>query len=437
MRRLLCCLMLLASPWAWAQMDLKEAFERALQVDPALQASRQELLGLEEVVPQARAALLPNVSASASRNRVWLDREELGVSSESNYFSLNNTLVLRQPLWRRPQWVQLEQARTQAGTAAFVRQRAQADLLVRLSSAYFDVLYAERSLELVAAVASASAQQLRSARRVFEAGQGTRTDIDEAQARFDQAQAQSVQARQSRDYARRQMALLVGQEVVGLKSLNVDAAAPPQISGSLDDWLALARSGNPDLQLARAKLSLAELEVRRVQAGHDPTLDLIGQRSLSKSENTQFPNSSYATTQIGVQLNLPIFAGGAVSSAVRQAVANREREVFVVEQVANELALKVQREVHSLQEGSDRLKAARQALLSASQLVVSTTKGVQAGTRTVLDTLNAAQREAEARRELALVHYQLQLSRLRLAALCGEDLLAIVEQLSRQLQASP
>jgi protease secretion system outer membrane protein len=436
-RRLFCILMLLASPWAWAEMDLKEAFERALQVDPALQASRQELLGLEEVVPQARAALLPNVSASASRNRVWLDREELGVSSASKYFSQNNTLVVRQPLWRRPQWVQLEQARTQAGTAEFVRRRAQADLLVRLSAAYFDLLYAERTLEFVAAVATASVQQLRSARRVFELGQGTRTDIDEAQARYDQAQAQSVQARQNRDYARRQMALLVGQEVLSLKSARVESAVPPQITGSLDDWLALARSGNADLQLARARLALAELEVRRAQAGHDPTLDLIGQRSLSKSENTQFPNSSYDTTQIGLQLNLPIFAGGAVSSAVRQAVANREREAFVVEQVSNDLTLKIQREVHSLQEGEDRLRAARQALLSAAQLVVSTTKGVQAGTRTVLDTLNAAQREAEVRRELALVHYQLQLSRLRLAALCGEDLLASAEQLSRQLQAAP
>jgi len=80
-------------------MDLAQAFELARQADPSFQSSRQELAGLNEVVPQARAALLPNVSASASRNRVWLDRQEQGGEFESNYFSLNNSLVVRQPLY--------------------------------------------------------------------------------------------------------------------------------------------------------------------------------------------------------------------------------------------------------------------------------------------------------------------------------------------------
>jgi outer membrane protein TolC len=219
--------------------------------------------------------------------------------------------------------------------------------------------------------------------------------------------------------------------------MRIEASEPLRPAGSLDEWLAKAKQHNPELQLARTKLALAELEVTKTQAAHDPTLDLVAQRSLSKSENTQSPNASYRSSQVGVQLNVPLYAGGGVQSAVRQAVANREREQFVVAQASNDLALKVQREYHALAEGPERLQAARQALRSASQLVFSTSKGIQAGTRTVVDQLNAVQREAETRRELALVHYQLQLAWLKLAALSGEELQASVDEVNRQLQAQP
>jgi outer membrane protein TolC len=166
-------------------------------------------------------------------------------------------------------------------------------------------------------------------------------------------------------------------------------------------------------------------------------LDLVGQRAISKSENTQSPRSNYLSTQIGVQLNVPLFAGGAVSSAVRQALANRDRERFVLEQVRKDLMLKVEREFNTLTEGGDRLAAARQSLHSARQLVVSVGKGIQAGTRTVIDRTHAMQRQAEALRELALVQYQLQLARLRLAALSGTGLTEAVEEVNRQLAAQP
>lgn len=434
-------LALLATVWvctpARAAMDLAQAFELARQADPSFQASRQELAALAEVVPQARAALLPNVSASVSRNRVWLDRLEPSGDVNSNYYSLNNSLLLRQPLWRRPQMLQLEQAKTQAASQGFLQRRAEADLLLRVASAYFDLLYADQSVALLRSVVAASAQQMVAARRGFELGQGTRTDIDEAQARSDLALAQSVQARQNRDMALRQMAMLVGQEVQAFKPMRTEAHEPQRPVGSLDDWLAKARLNNPELQLARTKLALAELEVTKTQAAHDPTLDLVAQRTLSKSENTQSPNASFRSSQLGLQLNVPLYAGGGVQSAVRQALATREREQFIVAQASNDLALKVQREYHALAEGPERLQAARQALRSASQLVVSTGKGMQAGTRTVVDQLNAVQREAETRRELALVHYQLQLAWLKLAALSGDELQASVDEVNQQLQAQP
>jgi outer membrane protein TolC len=163
----------------------------------------------------------------------------------------------------------------------------------------------------------------------------------------------------------------------------------------------------------------------------------VGQRSISKSENTQFPRSSYFTTQVGIQINVPLYGGGATESAVRQAVANRERERFLLEQVSHELTLKVQREHNALAEGTDRLQAARQSLASAEQLVISTGRGMMAGTRTIVDRLNAVQKRAEARRELALVLYQLHLASLKLSALASPDGQEAVEDLNRLLVAAP
>lgn len=418
-------------------MDLRQALERARVNDSAYQATRQEMIGLAEAVPQARAALLPNASLTASRNRVWLDREDEGSPSASSYYSLNNALVVRQPLWRRPQWVQLQQAKTQAGTEAFIGRKAEADLLVKVASAYFDLLYAEQSVVYTRAVLEASGQQLTGARRIFELGQGTRTDIDEAQARADLAVAQSQQARQALSYAQRQLSQLVGGVVAALQPLRIEQVSAPGLGQPLQELLDHALENNPDVQLASARLALAELEVSKSEAGHQPTLDLVGQRAISKSENTQSPRSNYLSTQIGVQLNVPLFAGGAVSSAVRQALANRDRERFVLEQVRKDLMLKVEREFNTLTEGGDRLAAARQSLHSARQLVVSVGKGIQAGTRTVIDRTHAMQRQAEALRELALVQYQLQLARLRLAALSGTGLTEAVEEVNRQLAAQP
>jgi len=431
----LCC----ASAWAGA-MDLKQALERARQSDPAFQAAQQELAGLAEVVPQAQAALLPNASLSASRNRVWLDRDDGGVASSSNYFSQSSALVLRQPLWRAPQWVQLQQARTQAGTQDSVRRRAEADLLVRVASAYFDLLYATQTVEYIEAVATASQEQLRAARRSFELGRGTRTDIDDAQARFDLAGAQGVQARQNRVLAERQVALLLGLgqgQAVRVALLPLQVTQAPSAGASLAHWQAQAQAHNPDLQLARARFALAQLEVDKVHAGHHPTVDLVGQRSISKSENTQFPSSGYFSTQVGVQINVPLYSGGATESAVRQALANRERERFLLEQVMNDLTIKVQREHNALAEGADRLQAARQSLASAEQLVISTGRGMMAGTRTIVDRLNAVQRRAEARRELALVLYQLHLARLKLSALASPDGQEAVEEVNRLLVEAP
>ena len=410
-------------------MDLKQVYEKALRNDPQYQAARQDIIALAEVYPQALAQLLPNVGLNASRNSVNLTKVDGEVSSQLDYLSLNNAIVVRQALYRKPQFAQLQQASVQQKSLVFIEEKAGADLVLRVTNAYFDALYAVDTFAQLQATWDAAQQQLRAARRIFESGQGTRTDVDEAQARADQARAQWLMAKQNLTYTQRQLAMLVGEKVTPSAALRADLPWSSD-TGDSPDRVVQALTHNPEIQLAKVKLETAELEVRKNHAGHWPTLDLVAQRSISKSENTQFPFTDYYTNQVGVQLNIPLYAGGAVSSSVRQATANLAKEQQNLQMAQNDLTLKVEKELINLQDSQERIQALQVALASAAQLVVSYTKGILAGTRTQTDRLNAMQREAEARRDLLQARYQWVLSMVKLKLLCGESHAGVMEQVN-------
>jgi len=410
-------------------LDLKQAYEKALLNDPQYQAARQDMLALAEAYPQALAQLLPNVGLNASRNSVNLTKVDSDVSTQLDYLSLNNAIVVRQALYRKPQFLQLQQAKAQQQSLAFIEEKAGADLVLRVTNAYFDALYAVDTSEQLQATVDAAQQQLRAARRIFESGQGTRTDVDEAQARADQAQAQWLMAKQNLTYTQRQLTMLVGEKVTPTAALREPLPWSAQETQT-PDKVVQALTRNPDIQLAKVKLETAELEVSKNQAGHWPTLDLVAQRSISKSENTQFPLTDYYTNQVGVQLNIPLYSGGAVNSSVRQATANLAKEQQNLQMAQNDLTLKVEKELINLHDSQERIQALQVSLASAAQLVVSYTKGILAGTRTQTDRLNAMQREAEARRDLLQARYQWVLSMVKLKLLCGESHAGVMAQIN-------
>jgi outer membrane protein/protease secretion system outer membrane protein len=201
-------------------LDLKQAYEKALLNDPQYQAARHDMLALAEAYPQALAQLLPNVGLNASRNSVNLTKVDSDVSTQLDYLSLNNSIVVRQALYRKPQFMQLQQAKAQQQSLSFIEEKAGADLVLRVTNAYFDALYAVDTFAQLQATVDAAQQQLRAARRIFESGQGTRTDVDEAQARADQAQAQWLMAKQNLTYTQRQLAMLVGEKVTPTNMAN-------------------------------------------------------------------------------------------------------------------------------------------------------------------------------------------------------------------------
>jgi outer membrane protein/protease secretion system outer membrane protein len=406
-------------------IDLERAWAEAWERDPTLRAARAASLVAAERVPLAESQRLPQVQFSASYVKNDIDRTQLNflgrpVSTEERYASRNQTLSVRQALYRPALLAALDQADAiaQQGLAQLRSQEQQ--LTRRLLQAYLQTLLAQEQIRLIEAQAKAIDGQLRAAEQAFARGVGTRTDVDETRARRDLNEAQRLQAALQLQVARRRLQALVG---VGFDRLAPLQPAQARLGLALgrnaNAWVERALQASPELMALRAQLDAAVQEVRRLRAGHLPTLDAIAQWQKSTSENVNQPNSGYTNRAVGLQLQVPIYSGGAVSSQVRQAQheVDRLREALA----AQELELGVQ--VHSALQGVTDGVARVGALLTAEQSAVlaleSAQRSFQAGVRSTLDVLDAQQRLAQVRLDLTRARHDALQAHVDLHALAG------------------
>ena len=439
----LACALASAAVASWAQaptMDLKQVYQAALEQDATIRASRAAADSGRERLPQARAGLLPQISASAGRNNNNLDTTApniLGtpVTTNDKYLSDNKTVQLRQPIVNKQRWLQFQQAKSVVEEVEANLDRDLQNLVVRAAGAYFEALMADEQLDLVLAQKKTYTALVDAAKKGLAAGSGTRTDIDDAQSRLDMAAAQELEARQNQDLARRQLQLLVNQPVDQIAKLNVAAlqlSAP--MPANLDDWTRKAEQASPEIRAMQARLDAARREVSKAQAGHLPTLDAVAQWSNSGSENITRVNSRYENKTIGLQLNIPLYSGGYVNSTIRQAVAEQTRAEESLEALRRDLGVRVHKEYRGVSEGVLRVRALEQAARSAEQMMKSTQMSLTAGSRTQLDVLNAQQQFTLALRDLAQARLVYLLSGVRLASLVGDDAMVSVEQVNGSLR---
>jgi len=422
---------------AASSMSLLEAYQMALEQDSTIRASRAALESGRERLPQARSQLLPSVQANLGRNRNNLDTTSpnfLGqeTTTNSTYYSYGKTVSLRQPLFNPQRYFQYEQAKDQVADAEATHQRDLQELIVRVGGAYMEALLTEDQLKLVLAQKQQYTTMVDAAKKMLKAGSGTRTDIDDAQARLDMAVASELEARQNREYTHRQLEILVNQPVGDLSALNLNGLASlPTDLPPLDSWLEQAQANSPEVQALVARVAAADKEIFKAKSGHSPVVDGVVQWNDSGNENVTRLNSRFVTTSVGVQLVVPIFQGGYVSSQVRQALADKTRMEEALEATRRDLGLRVHKEHRGVTEGVLKVRALEQAVRSAEQLVQSTTKSKLAGVRTTLDILNAEQQLAQAKRDLVQARYLYLMARLRLAALVGKSPLEAITEVAQ------
>lgn len=419
-----CCLSLALSPLSTYAIDLAQAYKRALSEDPTYQAAAADTDARREAIPQARAQLLPNINGSLMRSKNQTDQRTISAATptdrEYDYFSSNYAISLKQPIYRKYNFANYQQAKSDVASAEASLDRSLQDLAVRTASVYFDALMARYQMELILSQKNTAQAQLGASTLAFDKGYGTRTDLDDAEARLRVLEAQEIQARQNIAYRQHQLESIINEPVTTLAELNPSQMQPTlPMPADLKDWTSRAEEVNPELVALRASIESANQELEKARAGHHPTVDLFVQRSQSQSENNVSINNRYLTSQVGLQVNIPIFSGGGVTSQTRQARANITKLEQQYEARRREVGVQVRKEFQGIVEGKARIDAVEKAESAAALALDSNRKGIQAGTRNVLDVFNAEQQLASARRDLAEARIQYIISRLRLQALIG------------------
>jgi len=442
-RRTLCLVVAAAAAGSAWGADLLSVYREALAYDAQFASARSSVEAGRERLPQGRAGLLPTIGIASNTTSNKLNyhlRGDPPVDAAVKYNSNGWTATLSQPLFRWQNWVNYNQSELQVAQAEAQFVSSQQDLITRVAQAYFDVLLAQETLATTRAQKAAIAEQLESAKRNFEVGTATITDTDEAQSRHDLAVAQEIAAENDLMVKRHALSAIVGTDHPSLKGLRPSVQISRPQPDSIDKWVESAETGSPAVVASKAGAEIASLEADKQRAGHYPTLDLVatrGRNSQTSQLSMATPGSvmpgsdSYATT-VGVQLAIPIFAGGSVSSRSREAAALREKARSDFDNARRTAALQARQAYLGVTSGLSQVKAYEAALVSSQSALESNKLGYEVGVRINIDVLNAQSQLYDTRQKLAKARLDTLVAQLRLKAAAGvltEDDLASINAL--------
>jgi outer membrane protein len=411
-----------ASPVAGAA-DLLDIYHAAQSQDAVFASARASQQAGQEKLTQGRSLLLPsvNLNANTTNNHItanYNDHPEFSGTTNYNTHGYGATLV--QPLFREQNWAAYNESELQVAISEAQFKLVEQDVILRSAQTYFDVLIAQDTVQLNAAQKTAISQQLEQAKRNFEVGTATITDTYEAQARYDLIVAQELASANNLEIKRRTLQQLVNADVSDLNVLGKAFAMENPAPADVQKWVDDARRGNYQIMQAQAAYQLAEQEVARNRGGHLPTVDLVATTGKNYATGGM-PYGAYdmRTTTVGVQLNLPLFQGGATQSKWREAEANREKAKQDLENTRRNVELQTRQAYLGVASGIAQVQALQQALKSSESLLDASKLGQQVGVRTSLDVLNAQQQLYSTRRDLYQAQYNYLVSQLRLKAAVG------------------
>src|SRR5438552_2025342 len=422
--------------------DLLQIYRDALANDATYASARAARDAGLESLPQGLAQILPTVSATA-----FTQYNDVAIAFRTdpprqNQYRLGNsngyTVTLTQLLFNWQNIQVYKEAGFKAVQAEATFGQATQDLIVRVAQAYFDVLASQDSLTFIQGQKVAISEQLAQAKRNFEVGTATITDTHEAQARFDLATSQEIAAQSDLEIKKRTLQQIVGKFPERLEPLKPNIDLNPPKPNSMEDWATAAASQGYPVRAQEAALEIAVREIERTRAGHLPTLNIVGSTggsSSSISTSTSINNNASDATSsaISLQLAIPLYAGGNVSSLVRQAVANREKAQQDLEGARRTAALSARQSYVGVTNGMAQVKALEAALVSSRSALDSNKLGYEVGVRINIDVLNAQQQVYSTLRDLSRARYDTILNGLRLKAASGSLGEADVEEVNRLL----
>ena len=405
--------------------DLSTAYKKAAEYDAQVRAAKADTKISKEEIGKAMADFRPRVSISGARGR----NETLSITpyyygtyqhTDQFYNSINYAFTVQQPLFNMSSIAQYKQAKAVAEKSQILQLNEESNLILRITEAYCNALYAEDNYEFSKSHIKASLEQLQQTKRRFEKGFGTITEVSEAQAAYDMALAEGVDIVNNLEYNRREVERMVGvypDQLCELVPEKIVLARPNP--DTVESWIALARSDNHEVAAARQEVQIARRELQKQGGARYPSISLVGSRNYSESDNNYTIGSTYDTYSISLQMSIQLYSGGYVSAAVRQAAAKRLKAQEQLSWQERSVESNIRKYFSGVMSSVSQISAYEQAVKSGEIALKGTKKGFEVGLRTNMEVLDADQKLLSNKRNLAKSRYQYILSMMQLKDSAG------------------
>lgn len=408
----------LGSSGAFA-MSLQQAYEAALKNDPAYRAAVHVNEAGVENRKLGMSALLPALSGSYSASKNHTTVEVNGKEGPQDYISRSATVQLRQPLFNMEALARYKQGKAQSEYADAILDSQSQEVIIRVSTAYFEVLLKQYGVALAEVERDTYREQRNVNDLLYKKGEGTRTDMLETQSRLHVAEAQLLEAKDLQATAEDTLSGIVGGDVGVLDQLRSDFRATITSLLPYAELRSAALAQNPEIRALEKNVETTRQEINKQRSGHLPRLELVGTYGQTASETLSLVNQDQTIRSVGVQLNVPIFNGGAVSALTRQAAANHEKAKADLQAQKDKITTELRKSYNQLVSSVSRIEAHEKSVESAKLLITATEQSIKGGVRINLDLLNAKRQLYTAQRDLAMARYGFLLANLRMKASAG------------------
>tara|TARA_R110001583_G_scaffold12280_12_gene54683 strand:+ start:1359 stop:2786 length:1428 start_codon:yes stop_codon:yes gene_type:complete len=402
--------------------NLAEIYQSALRSDPTVQKAQAQAMAAEEDIVQARAVLLPQLKASGTFSKRENDSQNyndafapVGSTITSTSDTTSYTLELNMQIYRHDSWLRMSNAKKSAHRSDINLNVVKQDLIVRVTQAYFDILSAKDDLVFAKAEQKAIERQLEQTKQRFAVGLTAITDVHEAHAQFDNAEADVIKAENkvyNTEEALRTITNIYPRNLSTLDTSSFSTSAP--MPNSANEWQKIAEAKSLDLIVQKINVDIAKKNIDIAQAGHYPTIDFRGTTGASKdksgfttiNDTYQFPETPYYDNQnLSITLSVPLFSGGATSSLVRQAQHNYVAVSQDMDLTYRDVVRKTRNAYNDVRAAISSIRALEQSEISATSALEATEAGFDVGTRTIVDVLDSTRNLYNAKRNLSSTRY--------------------------------
>ncbi|CZI81030.1 TPA: TolC family outer membrane protein [Legionella pneumophila subsp. pneumophila] len=417
--------------------DLMDIYQQALENDTIFKEAYDTYMSSTEAIPQARAALYPQVGLGSQAGRNYQDAVAGAFSANQYYGSYLWQVNASQALFNYQAWAKVAQAKASVKAAQATFNDAAQNLILRTAKAYFDVLFAKDTLDFAEAKKRANKRQYDQATQRFQVGLDAITSVYEAKAAYDQSIATVIAARNNQINQSENLRKLtnhVYETLAPLKDSKIPLVKPEP--NDVNQWIDTGLKQNYKLYAAKYNLEVAKDNVKAISAGNWPVFSLQSNASQvhnNASGNNVFIPSKQTQANIAIAMNFPVFQGGLVQAQTRQAQYSFQSTSEKLEQTYRDVIVNSRIAFNTITDGISKVKADRQTVISVQNSLQSTEAQFEVGTRTMVDVVNAQQRLFEAQEQLARDQYDLINSILTLKYLAGTLNVNDLEQINSWL----